>query len=101
MSDKVTNEEGVTNNYVTNNIKKEALSVDWECVGRITAALAAGAVICSLIWAISAYNINTNEKMAEAIKNGSHPTDVYCAFDGSGEDKVCLVRAAVSGKEAK
>ena len=91
-------ESTVVNNY---NTTKEAISIEWDCVGWAVAALSAAAVLCSLIWAISAYNTNRSEKMAEAIKNGSHPTDVYCAFDGSSENKVCLVRAAVTGKEVK
>lgn len=50
-----------------------------------------------LAMCLATFNLDRNEKMAEAIKSGAHPMDVYCAFDGSSESKVCLVRAAVKG----
>lgn len=55
------------------------------------------AVALVLAMCLVTFNLDRNEKMAEAIKAGAHPMDVYCAFDGSSESKVCLVRAAAKG----
>lgn len=101
MSDKEEPKEGVVNNYSTHTVEKHPFVVDWDCMVPIMACLCALAAIAAIAWGITTYNINANEKMAEAIKNGAHPMDAYCAFDGSSEDKVCLVRAALTGKEVK
>lgn len=98
MSDEV---EATTTHVTNNNVTNYPFSVDWESVGWACAAMCAAAVLCTLIWSIAAYNTNVSDRMAEAIKNGSHPMDVYCAFDGSSEDKVCLVRATLNGKDVK
>ncbi len=55
------------------------------------------AVVLGVAMCMVTFNLDRNEKMAEAIKAGAHPMDVYCAFDGSNESKVCLVRAAARG----
>ena len=89
----------VVNNYVTN-IEKHSINIEWENLTWIFVAVAAASVICTLIWATAAFNIDRNEKMSEAIKGGSHPMDVYCAFDGSSDNKVCLVRGAKGAKDA-
>lgn len=92
-------EPNVVNNIT--NIEKHPFSVDWEQATWIVGLLGACAVIAVIAFSIASFNTNRNEKMAEAIKNGSHPLDAYCAFDGSSDNKVCLVRAAVNGKEVK
>lgn len=90
-------EPNVVNNYITNN----PFSVDWDQMTWIIGVLSAACVIAAIAFSIASFNNNRNEKMADAIKSGSHPMDAYCAFDGSSENKVCLVRAALTGKEIK
>lgn len=82
-------------------IVKHPFEVDWEQATWMAGVLGGCIVIAVMIFSVASFNTNRNEKMAEAIKNGSHPMDVYCTFDGGGDNKVCIVRAAVAGKEIK
>ncbi|ATW57983.1 hypothetical protein CNR34_00050 [Pseudomonas phage nickie] len=99
MDDAPKVEPTVVNNIT--NVDKRAFEVDWEQVTWIAGVLGVCGVIVAIALAIAQFNTHRNDKMAEAIKNGSHPMDAYCAFDGSSENKVCLVRAALTGKEVK
>lgn len=92
-------EPTVVNNIT--NIDKRAFEVDWEQLTWIVGVIGVCAVAATIAFSIASFNTHRNDKMAEAIAGGAHPMDAYCAFDGSSENKVCLVRAALTGKEVK
>lgn len=99
MDDAPKVEPTVVNNIT--NVDKRAFEVDWEQATWMAGVLGACIVIAVLVFSVGSFNTNRNDKMAEAIAGGSHPMDVYCAFDGSSDNKVCLVRAALTGREVK
>lgn len=61
----------------------------------ISAAIASAIVLSTLVNSVSTYYTDKNARMESAIKAGNNPMDVYCAFEGTSESKVCLVRAAI------
>ena len=95
--------EKASGHNVVNNITNidKRFDVDWVQLTWIIGAIAGCIVAATIVVSVAAFKTDRNAKMAEAITSGSHPMDVYCAFDGSSENKVCLVRASVSGKEVK
>jgi DMSO reductase anchor subunit len=93
MSDEAP-KEGVVNNYHTHTVEKHPFVIDWEEMTKIIACLSVVAIVGSIAWGVTSYNLDANAKMEAAIKAGSNPIDAYCAFDGSSENKVCLLRAA-------
>lgn len=92
-------EPGVVNNIT--NVDKRAFEVDWDQMTLIAGVVSVCAMIVAIAFTIAMFNTHRNDKMAEAIKNGAHPMDAYCAFDGSSDNKVCLVRAALTDKVVK